>query len=158
MNHTQSAPGQIQRKLDGLKYMPTGCIVINRDAEIVDINKAATSMLRIKTFGYYTNRKLETAFGPRFKVTILDLLKGESVDEENVELKRIDDTLINVRFKASLFNGTNDMFLIELAESKSIAIEDYPIVLTSFLHTLSLSAKFQLKKLFGTSEKSIHIN
>jgi len=129
MNHSQSAPGQIQGKLDGLKYMPTGCIVINRDAEIVDINKAATYMLRIKTFGYYTNRKLETVLGPQFKVAILDVLKGESVNEENVKLKRIDDTLINVRFKASLFNGTNDMFLIEFTESKSIAIEDYPIIL-----------------------------
>jgi nitrogen-specific signal transduction histidine kinase len=158
MNHQQSSPDQIQRKLDVLKYMPTGCIVINRNAEIIDINKAATYMLRIKTFGFYTSRKLETVLGPRFNVIMLDLLKGESVNEEDVELKRIDNTLINVRIKASVFNGMSDMFLIEFTESRSNAIVDYPIVLTSFIHTLVLSTRFQLKKLFSPFEKSIHID
>jgi len=150
MNHSQSSPGQIQRKLDGLKYMPTGCIVINRNAEIIDINKAATYMLRIKTFGYYTSRKLETVLGPRFNVIMMDLLKGDTVNVENVEFKRIDNTSINVRVKASLFNGMSDMFLIEFTESKSSAIVDYPLILTAFIRTVVLTTRFQLKKLFST--------
>jgi signal transduction histidine kinase len=158
MNYPKYSPGQIQWKLDGLKYMPAGCIVINRNAEIIDINKAATYMLRIKTFGYYTSRKLETVLGPQFNVLMLDLLKGESVNEGNVEFKRIDNTLINVSVKASLFNGMNDMFLIEFKESKSNAIVDYPIILTAFIRTVVLTTRYQLKKLFRASEKRIYID
>lgn len=158
MNNRQSSPGQIQRKLDGLKYMPAGCIVINRNAEIIDINNSATYMLRIKAFGYYTSRKLETVLGPQFNVLMLNILKGESVNEENVEFKRIDNTLINVRVKASLFNGMNDMFLIEFTESKSNAIVDYPIILTAFIRTVVLTTRYQLKRLFSAPEKNIYID
>jgi hypothetical protein len=107
-------------------------------------------MLRIKTFGYYTSRKLETVLGPRFNVIMMDLLKGDTVNVENVEFKRIDNTSINVRVKASLFNGMSDMFLIEFTESKSSAIVDYPLILTAFIRTVVLTTRFQLKKLFST--------
>ena len=141
-----------------LHNLPTCCIVINRNAEIMEINKAASDLLKVKSLGFYTNRRLESLLGIRFNIIMQDLLNGEIIKDEEVQFKCIDDSLVNVQLKTSLFPGMDDMFLIEFTKIKSNPIVESSQMLSGSIRTFLLPVKLQLKKLFHTSEKTIYID
>jgi len=106
----------LQEMLTIIKSLSTSCIIFNRKAEIIDINKAASDFLKIGNTEDYIGQKRKLGIDPKFYGIINRLLNGETVLNEKFEFKRADNTVVLVNLNASLLYGLKDVFIFQFSE------------------------------------------
>jgi len=156
MNTTQPFSDIYLKLEDMMANFSTGCIFLNQDCEIININIAASKMLKVKTLGHYTSMKLKLY--PDFHPIMLDLLNGKTVSDVRLSLKCMDNNSVHVNLKASLFYGIDDLFIFQFTEINSFVIDEYLHKLSNSLRMNIQMIKLQYRKLYKVYEKKVLID
>ncbi len=105
----------LQEELNMLRYSPTCAIVFDKNAEIIDINKAASDFFKIKNIEDYTSRKLKLEIDNQFYKITEDLKIKKILCNEKFKFKLADKNSEFVNLKISLFYGLKDMYLFQFS-------------------------------------------
>jgi len=111
---------ELQEILQMLRSRSTCCIVFNKAAEVIHINKAAADFLKIEDVDDPENRKLKLVLNSQFNTIILDSLNGITVSDAEFQLKRADDSLVNVNLKVFLYPKLKYMFIFQFSAINSM--------------------------------------
>lgn len=106
----------LQDTLIFLRSLPVCTIVFNKNADIIDINNAASDFLKIRNIKEYTSRKLKLEVDSQFHTITEGLQKGETTGNVMFEFKRPDHSSVSVHLNASLFYGLKDVFIFQFSE------------------------------------------
>ena len=112
---------ELQEILQMLRSMSTCCIVFNKKAEVIHINKAAAKFLKVENMEDSAHRKLKLVLDTQFNSIILDSLNGITLSDVEFQLRRVDDSLVNVNLKVSLYHKLKDVFIFQFSELKPVA-------------------------------------
>ena len=110
---------ELQRTLDLLSNSPTCSIVLNSKAEIIEINKPASDLLKIKNIDDYKNRKMSLDVDSEFYKIIGNLMNGSIVCDERFKFKCADNSIVSVNLNASLYCKLKDVFIFQFNEIMS---------------------------------------
>jgi len=107
---------ELQRTLDLLSSSPTCSIVFNSKAEIIEMNKPASDLLKIKNIDDYKNRKMSLDVDSEFYKIIGNLMNGSIVCDERFKFKCVDNSIVYVNLNASLYCKLKDVFIFQFNE------------------------------------------
>ena len=110
----------LQVNLNMFKSLPTSCIVFNGNGELIDINKAASDLLKIKDVECYTIRKQTLEISTFFNNIIKDIQNGKIIHNEKYELRCVDNTLKTINLSVSLFCEFKDVFIFQFTQTTTL--------------------------------------
>ena len=106
----------LQEMLQSLKSISTCSIVFNQKSNIIDMNQSAADFLKIKNIEDYTSGKLKIDIDKEFYNITERVIKGEIITNEKFNFKTIDENLLSVNLKVTLFYGLKDIFIFQFSE------------------------------------------
>jgi PAS domain-containing protein len=106
----------LQVTLNMFKSLPTCCIVFNGNGELIDINKPASDLLKIKDVECYTKRKQTLEICTLYSSIIQDILNGKAINNKVFEFRCADNSLVYVNLKVSLFCEFKDVFIFQFTQ------------------------------------------
>jgi len=124
MYFRQKLPYTLVKKIDEMKHLPTACIVLNKHAEIIDINDAASKILNVKCLTIGTCLKLELQLYPYFDTLI------QSLADQKIRLKCMNNSNKDLVIRTLLIAETENIFIFQLTEIE-------PFILSKYLQNLS---------------------
>jgi len=107
---------ELQTTLSIFKSLPVCCIVLNENAELIDINKPASDLLKIKDIECYTRKERKLEMSNLFSSIIQDILAGKTICNEKFEFRCVDNSLIYVNLNVSLFCEFKDVFIFQFTQ------------------------------------------
>ena len=113
----------LEETLSILRSLPVCIIVFNKNGEIIDINRAASKLLKINNVDAYTCRKLKLELDNQFYTITKNLQNKEKICDVKFRFKRPDNSFVDVNLNSTLLLGLKDMFIFqfsEIAPKKSI--------------------------------------
>lgn len=116
---------ELQRTLDLLSSSSTCSIVFNSKAEIIEINKPASDLLKIENIDDYKNRKMSLDIDSEFYNIIENLMNGSIICDEKFKFKCADDSIVFVNLNASLYCKLKDVFIFQFNEIMSQELIDH---------------------------------
>ena len=136
-----------QVTLNILKSLSTCCVVFNQNGYLIEINKPATDLLKIKNVEEYSNQKLKLELNHKFYRIVEKLKNGKTVCDKKFELKCADNSKVIVNLKASLFCNFNDRFIFQFSEIKPKAFIENSHILSDSINCDILMINLRLKEL-----------
>jgi DNA-binding CsgD family transcriptional regulator len=107
----------ISEMLVAITSLPTCTLVFDSKADLVDMNLLAANFLKIKDKEAYLNKRLKIDVDyVHLQYMLSKLIKGKSVVNETICIRRTDGSNANVKFSGSMLYGVKKIFLFQFYE------------------------------------------
>lgn len=106
----------LEETLSVLRSLPICTVVFNKNGEIIDINRAASKLLKINNVEAYTCRELKLELDNQFYTITKNLQNGEKICNVKFKFKRPDNSFVYVNLNSTLLLGLKDLFIFQFSE------------------------------------------
>lgn len=120
---------ELQETLSAIKRSIMCTIIFKQDAEIVDINNAASDFLKLHKVEYSIGEKFLNHNEKQFLDIVIQLQNEQKIRDIQFEFTRLDNSSVFVVLQPALLLGLKDLFIFQFAEIKtSPTIDTIPLI------------------------------
>lgn len=110
---------ELQETLSNIKLSIMCTIIFKQNAEIADINNAASDFLKRHKIEYSIGEKFHNHNEKQFLDIIVRLQNGQKIRDIQFEFTRLNNNSVFVVLQPALLLGLKDLFIFQFAEIKT---------------------------------------
>lgn len=125
---------ELQETISVLKAIPNCCIIFNHKAEVIEINKHASKLLKINNIENFNLKQHRLVIEKEFLNVTESILNGKIISDEIFHFNCEDNQILTVKLKATKLVRLRDVFIFEFYEIVDNIILQKPHHLSEYLN------------------------